>query len=344
MSMSDPSEVIVPDQAQIDKAMEDIKKLLGDPRTKKLEEYSLAVKKGDMPVDTCPDLYGSKGGSRKNRTKRKKGGAPPTKKRAAAEEVDAEYSSDTSNTSPPSGGRVQPINNWDQYDYAAAAYIIVMGGGIKYLGGISVLFNAAADYIASTGGLPTQASACDPSTIIQNLELGKALTGMMSCEEVQQRYTLIVSAMVTGIAGFISTIVASNAREAFAGVNWTNMGDVLRALATAGHTSLAKALRNAATVNVLGSTLTYLCSNLKKWLVLWGAPGSKTADLPSETSSQAPTGLGEAFAGLACSGSGPGSPPTTSGGRRRRRRRTRKTTKRRNKNTRSKRKYKTKKK
>lgn len=340
-----------PDKAQIEKNMRNIKKLLESPITERLEEYSDAVRKGKIPVDTCPDLSRSMGGSQKNRrknrlTKKKKGGMPPKRARGAASEEDAEievpgeYSSDTSERSA-SSRRMGPQKEWDTYDYAAAAYLITIGGGIQYLGGISVLFNAAVDYVANTGGIPTLESACDPAVILQSLEFERMVTGVMPCEEVQQRYTLIVYGLVVGIAGFISKIVASNAREAFAGVNWANMGEVFRALAASGHTALAKALRDAATTNVMGSTLTYLCKNLKKWLFKWGAPGSKNADIPPEMSASpndpGVPGLGEAFATLVCETEG----ESTMGGRRRRRR---KTVKRRNKYKRSKGKYKTKRK
>lgn len=335
-----------PDKEQIEKALRDINKLLQNPKTERLEQYSDLVRKGKIPVGSCPDLSRSMGGSRKNRrknrlTRRKKGGAPPNKRgRSGAaeeevqEEVQGEYSSDTSE----SRRNVGQKNTWDKYDYAAAAYLITIGGGIQYLGGISVLFNASVDYIANTGGIPTLESACDPAVIIQNLEFGRMVTGVMPCEEVQQRYTFIVYGLVTGIAGFVSKIIASQAREAFARVNWTNMGEVFRALASAGHTTLANALREAATSNVLGSTLTYLCENLKKWLFMWGSPGSQNADIPPDMSASPDDpvipGLGEAFASLVCEG-------PSMGGRRRRRR---KTAKRRNKYMRSKRKYKTKRK
>lgn len=301
-----------------------------------LVDYSKDVRDGKIPIDSCPNFSNSAGGVRKKgrRLTKKKGGVGKGRRADGADATDSQDSSMAPDFA--SGTTMTPVNEWDSYDYAAAAYIIVAGGGIQYLGGMSVLFNAAADAIAQVGGIPSQEEACAPINVLKNAQLGRVMTGMMSCEDVQKRYVAIVMTMVSTLGLCIYSVVSSRVKEEFANVNWKDLGQVVTALGSAGHAIVANGLRRQASLLPPINPITGICNQLRKIINYWGAAGSKNAVLSegAGSSSSAAEGpiLSDGVSPLVC-GDGSGS----SGGRRRRRQ-----TKKRRKQK-GKRKYKTKK-
>lgn len=336
------SEVVVIDEdieRKMKEAMSTLNKTLQGKDYQTLLDYSKEVRDGKIFIDSCPNFSNSAGGARKKgrRVTRKKGGVGKGKRADGAADAPDTPAAPPSPVPPFDPGfsaeTVPPVNTWDSYDYAAATYLIVISGGIQYLGGFATIINAAGDAIAEVGGIPTQEEACAPLNMLRNAELGSVMTGMMSCEEVQKRYVAIVVGMVTALGACISTTVGANANKVFANVNWSNPGQIVMALGLAGHTILADGLRKRA----LGfPTISGMCNQLRKIITSWGAPGSNKAKLsPSAGTSAAEEPiLDDSITPLMC-----GDVSGSSGGRRRRRRRV---TKKRRKQK-GKRKYKTKK-
>lgn len=302
--------IINPDvEMKMKEAIEMLNQTLQGEDYKTLIDYSKGVSRGETFIDTCPIFSNSVGGARKKgrRLTRKKGGMKRAKRAdgadaradgaSASDSQESQFSPDFSTETP-----MPPVDEWDSYDYAASAYLIVLGGGIQYLGGFAALINAAGDAIAEVGGIPTQEEACAPLNMLRNAQLGSVITGMMTCEDVQKRYVAIVVGIVSTLGLCVSATVGANAKKVFAKVKWTNLGDIVTALGLAGHTILADGLRKR---KIGFPTITAICDKLRNIMKYWGAAGSNNAKLSPEAAAAAASAaegpiLGDGVTSLLC--------------------------------------------
>jgi hypothetical protein len=142
----------------------------------------------------------------------------------------------------------------DRYDMIASILIMTMFGGIHYTGYFYILFDRIVESFAESGGYPTLHEACSPDNILMNNQIGRIVTGMVSCEDVQRTYTaltIFTAVSIIGVLGIMNGITFAvdsmylNPETNTTSNNYMYFMNIASSMYTINHRNLAHMLRNS---------------------------------------------------------------------------------------------------